>query len=770
MSERRFTDKAELDPGAVWALPDDHPAMIGNRTLFPTTVVESFDDMPNGLLVSGHNNRKLGSVVEKGAFKGYHLYSLTLEERATCPTDCSERAICYGNGMQFARRNTIDADGKFFAFLEAEISGLLATQIPGLLIRLHVLGDFPSVDYVAFWADMLAEHDNLACYGYTHRRTRNWGGDAIGDAIEALKDRYPDRFRIRWSSPAPRPDGAVVIARVPERHRVDEGMVCPAQTDATGCCATCGLCWEKSARKETIVFVRHGKKSMSSAAETAMSEARTPVTPADANATVEARDNPKADDFERSLVAAMPKLKTYCISLTHDHIKAEDLLQETVMRALRARASFDGANLNAWLFTIAKNNLRSSYRKFKREIEDPDGEFGKHLRSNDDVEAALEAKQVFEQFEKLPAYYREPMLDNALGMSYEDVANRHEIPQGTAKSRISRGRDRLRSVSDNPERSHSGHSLPPASNKPATASPVTLSPAALAETRAIKAIVLPPSIKPKHVSSKPPSVRHVSPTLLRVEERYQRGLTGKSITLIRNIVENWSWAKFKPPICVETPLGLFVIDGQHTAIAAASHPWIHMIPVLIVSAATEPERADAFVAHNRDRLAMSPFQVFHGEVVAKNPEACAIMAVVTSAGAIIPRNPVGKNSAKPGQIVPLSQIRVIYRTDGPEALKTMLEIAVKARLTPISRTTLRAIRMIVREPRFKAMIARGPDEVARAMAGIPNIDLAAETFAVSSGQNRDRACAILVENALASTNPENRSRSPQFISQSPTLG
>lgn len=569
MSDRRFKDKAALDPSAVLALPDAHPSMTGNRTLFPSTVVEP--DGSAGILVSGLNNRKLGSVVEKGAFKGYALYSLTLEERATCPLDCAERAVCYGNGMQFARRNAIDPEGRFFALMEAEIVRLLAAPLRGLMVRLHVLGDFPSVPYVAFWAEMLDRHPRLACYGYTHRRTRNWGGDGIGDAIQALKDRHPDRFRIRWSSPAPRPDGAVVISHVPDRPRVDEGLVCPAQTEATGCCATCGLCWENGFRNETIVFVKHGRKTMEAAAEAEMAHAR------------------------------------------------------------------------------------------------------------------------------------------------GDAAKLRRPQAATRRSR----------------------------NAPLTGSDP-------ADTRPVRPIALPAGLKPAEVSADPPEPRLVDPTSLRVEQRYQRDLTGKSISLIRRIVENWNWAKFKAPIVVETALGLLVIDGQHTAIAAATHPAIARIPVMVVAAASIAERAGAFVAHNRDRLAMSPFQVFHGELVAGDPEACGIMDVVAAAGASIPRNPVGRNVARPGQIVPLNQIRVIYRTDGPEVLGEILTVAVKAKLTPISRTTLRAIRMILREPKFADAKAKGVDAIAAAVAGIPNIDLAAETFAVASGQNRDRACAVLIENALLS--------------------
>jgi hypothetical protein len=108
----------------------------------------------------------------------------------------------------------------------------------------------------------------------------------------------------------------------------------------------------------------------------------------------------------------------------------------------------------------------------------------------------------------------------------------------------------------------------------------------------------------------------VDPSTLIVEVGYQRDLSGKSLRLIKNIVANWDWAKFKPPVCAYSPDGLFVIDGQHTAIAAASHPGIKKIPVMVVHRPDIEDRAAAFVSQNMNRVAMSPLQIFHAQLVA----------------------------------------------------------------------------------------------------------------------------------------------------------
>jgi hypothetical protein len=253
MSERRFTEKADLDPEAVWSLDVNHAAMRENRTLFPTTVVTVTDTEPERILVSGKNNRKIGATVEKGKFKGYAIYCLSLEERATCPSDCSARGFCYGNGMQMARRHRIGEPDVFYDRLAFEIFELMDKHPDGLLIRLHVLGDFPSVEYVSFWKEVLDEHPKLACFGYTHRYT-----DEIADALQAVKDAHPERFRIRWSDQQI-VDSAIIIEHVPTKPRTKEGaLVCPSQTDSTACCATCALCWD--APHETIAFIKHGPK------------------------------------------------------------------------------------------------------------------------------------------------------------------------------------------------------------------------------------------------------------------------------------------------------------------------------------------------------------------------------------------------------------------------------------------------------------------------------------------------------------------------------
>lgn len=256
MRDQRLADKSyKMDPGNVKSLDPDHPAIIENRTLFPNTVVPVTMDEPTRLLVSGFNNKKIGKIVQKGRFKGYHLYNFSLEERATCPEHCEARAFCYGNGMHLARRHQIDDFTVFSRRMYLELAELMRGA-PGLLVRLHVLGDFPSVQYVHFWVQMLSIFPKLVVWGYTHWDMDEPEGADIALVIAAAKLFDPDRFRVRWSG-VHGDDGTVISEDIPEGKHIGDAIVCPAQTEASECCATCGLCWET---RHTIAFIKHGPK------------------------------------------------------------------------------------------------------------------------------------------------------------------------------------------------------------------------------------------------------------------------------------------------------------------------------------------------------------------------------------------------------------------------------------------------------------------------------------------------------------------------------
>lgn len=255
----RFS-QPKADPGSTVALAADHPAVVEGRTIFPGRVLPT--GMSQRFLISGHNNAKIGKVVEKGPWSGMPIFTLTLEERATCPRTCEQWRQCYGNSMQWPSRWD-HRDPDFLPALAAEISVLGRQHRNGFVVRLHVLGDFYSAPYVYFWADQLARVPSLHVYGYTARRVDDPDAESarIARAIKVLTDSMWTRFAVRTSASEDIARSRAIVVEAPSE---DPGVImCPAQVSATETCGTCGLCWAEAARDKTIGFLLHGMKRSS---------------------------------------------------------------------------------------------------------------------------------------------------------------------------------------------------------------------------------------------------------------------------------------------------------------------------------------------------------------------------------------------------------------------------------------------------------------------------------------------------------------------------
>ena len=145
------------------------------------------------------------------------------------------------------------------------------------------------------------------------------------------------------------------------------------------------------------------------------------------------------------ILAAVPSLRAFAISLSGNVDRADDLVQETLLRALANIHSFQpGTNMPAWLFTILRNLFRSDYRKRRREVEDADGSYAKTLKTQPAQSAHLEFEEFRGALEKLPQDQREALiLVGASGFSYEDAASICGCAVGTIKSRVNRARSKL---------------------------------------------------------------------------------------------------------------------------------------------------------------------------------------------------------------------------------------------------------------------------------------------------------------------------------------
>lgn len=150
-------------------------------------------------------------------------------------------------------------------------------------------------------------------------------------------------------------------------------------------------------------------------------------------------------EFRNQIIAAIPGLRAFGLSLTARSDKADDLVQETLMKAWKHHDSFQqGTNMKAWLYTILRNEFYSQLRKRKREVEDADGYYSSKVAVHAEQDGHLDMADLRVALAKLPEDQREAViLVGASGFSYEEAAEICAVAVGTIKSRVNRARARL---------------------------------------------------------------------------------------------------------------------------------------------------------------------------------------------------------------------------------------------------------------------------------------------------------------------------------------
>ena len=158
-----------------------------------------------------------------------------------------------------------------------------------------------------------------------------------------------------------------------------------------------------------------------------------------------AAGGPLAPEFRDAMLEALPNLRAYAISLTGNPDRADDCVQNAILKALNSRERFEaGTNMRAWLFTILRNSFFSEHRKRRREVQDTDGIYAAELVSAPDQAAKLDLQDVQSALTKIPSEQREALvLVASEGLAYEQVAEITGVAVGTVKSRVSRARQRL---------------------------------------------------------------------------------------------------------------------------------------------------------------------------------------------------------------------------------------------------------------------------------------------------------------------------------------
>jgi RNA polymerase sigma-70 factor (ECF subfamily) len=160
--------------------------------------------------------------------------------------------------------------------------------------------------------------------------------------------------------------------------------------------------------------------------------------------------SPATMEWRDAVIALLPRLRAFAWSLSHNSADADDLVQDTLIKAWTNKDKFEpGTNLRAWLFTILRNTYYTAVVKRRREVADEDGKYAARLSTAPTQEWSVAMKTMQVALQQLPPEHREALiLVGAAGVTYEEAAEICGCALGTIKSRVNRARARLLQIMD----------------------------------------------------------------------------------------------------------------------------------------------------------------------------------------------------------------------------------------------------------------------------------------------------------------------------------
>lgn len=161
-----------------------------------------------------------------------------------------------------------------------------------------------------------------------------------------------------------------------------------------------------------------------------------------------AQEGKDEESFRAAIIEMTPRLYNFAMSLTKNPSAADDLVQDTFLRAWRSRSRFTvGTNLGAWLFTIMRNAFYSRHRKEVREVADSDGDYAERLAAAPEQSGHVDLMDAQTALAKLPLPMRQALILVAIeNLSYEEAATVMNCRIGTVKSRVWRAREQLAQI------------------------------------------------------------------------------------------------------------------------------------------------------------------------------------------------------------------------------------------------------------------------------------------------------------------------------------
>lgn len=257
------------------------------------------------------------------------------------------------------------------------------------------------------------------------------------------------------------------------------------------------------------------------------------------------------------------------------------------------------------------------------------------------------------------------------------------------------------------------------------------------DIRPIRAIELKKDCRRAKIGPRP-STTVVDPRDLHVDAAYQRELSPKSLRLIRKLVEEWDWRRYKVPVVTRVDGTWHVIDGQHTAIAAVTHGGINELEVLVVEAGERSDRAGAFIGHNKHRVQITNSELFFAAVASGDEDAQTAIQICERAGATILRNPSPGRAFRPGELIAVAALMQLIRRRTTVKARIVIETLARARAAPITAELIRAVDTVLHDQNYGDV---EPDEIVHAFEKFGPA-LASKTTELSLAKGLPKAKAL----------------------------